>query len=352
MKTRPLPPHLKRYRSHGTTYTYFRKPGHKTVRLPEPIGGEAFWQAYKVALDAKLEIGAARNPPGSISAMLAAYYGSQAWAVLSEGTQGMRRAILEGFRNRYGPWPLRQITANFFDAYLANLKPHAARNHLKALRGFLKYAKRDVTTGITLPKVRSEKHPSWPAEVMAAYEARHPIGSKARLAFALARYTGQGRSEVAQMGRIVDGAIVIKRQKTKVEATIPVLPQLKAIIEATPLIGLQTFLTTKSGKPYRPVDLSDDFRQWCNQAGIDRKYTIHGLRHAMGDALAELGCTPHEIAAVLAHASAKMALHYTQGADRKRMARTAMDRLAHEHETRTALSKNNPEPGLKTQEAS
>jgi len=36
---------------------------------------------------------------------------------------------------------------------------------------------------------------------------------------------------------------------------------------------------------------------------------------------------PNEIASVLGHAGARSALHYTQGADRKRMARTAMRRL-------------------------
>jgi hypothetical protein len=44
-------------------------------------------------------------------------------------------------------------------------------------------------------------------------------------------------------------------------------------------------------------------------------------------AAAETGSNPFQIAAVLAHKSARSAMHYTQGADRKRMARTAMKRL-------------------------
>jgi hypothetical protein len=47
----------------------------------------------------------------------------------------------------------------------------------------------------------------------------------------------------------------------------------------------------------------------------------------MGDMLAEHGASPSEIAAVLAHASAMTAIHYTQGADRKKMARNAMTRV-------------------------
>jgi hypothetical protein len=34
----------------GRRYLYFRKPGHKQVRLPLPIGSEQFWAAYKEAL--------------------------------------------------------------------------------------------------------------------------------------------------------------------------------------------------------------------------------------------------------------------------------------------------------------
>ena len=138
----------------------------------------------------------------------------------------MRRPILERLRDRYGQWPLRQLTENFLNAYLETLKPHAARNHLKTLRGLLQHAKHDVTRGIKAPKATSTKYASWPAEVMAQYEGRHAIGTKARLAFALARYTGAGRSEIARLGpqHIVDNEITIARQKTGITATIFVRP--------------------------------------------------------------------------------------------------------------------------------
>jgi integrase len=87
--------------------------------------------------------------------------------------------------------------------------------------------------------------------------------------------------------------------------------------------------------------LSDQFREWCTQAGIDSKYSLHGLRHAMGDALAESGATPHEVASVLAHSSVTSALHYTQEANRKRMARKATKRLF-EHPVNDEVSKVEP----------
>jgi hypothetical protein len=63
----------------------------------------------------------------------------------------------------------------------------------------------------------------------------------------------------------------------------------------------------------------------------------------MGDKLAETGSSPNEIASVLGHAGGRSALHYTQGADRKRMGRTAMKRLI-EQDTNPAVS--NHDPGL------
>lgn len=320
----------------GRPHCYFRRPGYKRVRLP-PVGSIGFLAAYEVAMAQTPEtIGANGTRPGSVHAAIAAYYVSDAWSELAAGTQVMRRAILEKFRGhtmqsgaRYGDLPINRLHQDFVTAYLAKFKPHARLNTFKALRGWLKHAKHDVTRGMDKPTAKSEKHHSWLPEEMAAFEARHPIGSKARLAFALARFTGAGRSEIARMGprHIQNGAIQIARQKTKVEATIPVHPELQKILEATPLTGLSTFLVTKSGKPYAPTDLSEQFRMWCDEAALPARCVLHGLRHAMGDALAETGSNAFEVASVLGHKTARSAMHYAQGADRKRMARAAMKRL-------------------------
>jgi hypothetical protein len=206
----------------GRKYVRFRRRGMKSIPLPSSIGSRAFWQAYEDARESKLAIGKdLRSRPGTVSASVAAYFVSHKWEELSEGTRRMRRFILEGFREEYGHYPLRQLNENFIDAYLGSLRPHAARNHLKALRGWLKHTRHDVTRGIEPIKARSEKRSSWKPEEIAQFEAHHPIGSKARLCFALARYTGAGRSEIARIGpqHIRNSEIIIVRQKTGVDAT-------------------------------------------------------------------------------------------------------------------------------------
>jgi hypothetical protein len=93
MRTRPLPPYLKRWFDSRTRKTYlaFRKRGHPLVPLPQPIGSDAFWTAYNAALKGKLDIGVElRSTAGSVSAALAVYLGSHQWAALSLGTRAAR----------------------------------------------------------------------------------------------------------------------------------------------------------------------------------------------------------------------------------------------------------------------
>ena len=62
----------------------------------------------------------------------------------------------------------------------------------------------------------------WTEEDIAAFEARHPIGSKARLAFALALYTAQRRAEIVRLGwqHVRGGVIHFRQRKTgKIHAT-------------------------------------------------------------------------------------------------------------------------------------
>ena len=296
----------------------FRKRGHKSAELPGPLGSPAFWQAYQQALDDpsnKLKVGEdLRSKRGSVSASLAAYYLSREWEALSEGTRSMRRALLERFRDRYGTWPLGKLNENFIDAYLGTMKPHAAKNMLKALRGWLGHSRHDVTRAMTPVRAKSKKRPSWPADQVALYEKHHAIGTKARLAFALAKFTGAARADVARMGprSIRDGEhgreIVIARKKTGIEATILIDPELQAVLDAMPVTGLATFLVSKTGKSYAANDLSEQFRVWCDEAGVAPELSLHGLRHGLGDQLAENDANPNQIASVLGHAGPKSAL--------------------------------------------
>jgi integrase len=204
--------------------------------LPGLPGSRDFMNAYHAALDQpQAEIGAKRTRSGTVNAAIVGYYQSLAFRDLAPGTQAMRRAILERFRADHGDRPIADMPAKFISLTLNKLKPHAARNWFKTIRHLMQYAveveliRADPTRDIRAPKASSkERRPSTDAEI-AAYEAKHPIGSKARLAFALGYYTAQRRSDAVRMGRqhVSGGFIQVRQDKTDVVLDIPLHPRLR-----------------------------------------------------------------------------------------------------------------------------
>ena len=173
---------------------------------------------------------------------------------------------------------------------------------------------------------------TWSEDHIARFEAAHPIGTKGRLAFALLLYTGQRRGDVVKMGRqhVHNGVLTIDQGKTEgseeAHLEIPVHPKLREIIEATPTVGVKTFLVTHFGKPYTAPGFGNWFRKLCDAADCP-DVSAHGLRKATARRLAEIGCTANQIAAITGHASLSEVQRYTKAADRKRMAREAMAKL-------------------------
>jgi integrase len=295
----------------GRVHRYFRRPGYPRVRLPGLPGSEEFNRAYEAALahSEPLAIGAAkRSKPGSLSAAIAGYYMSRYFRGLTGGTPAMRRAILERFRNEHGGKPIALLPKKFVIAVLDRMEPFAAHNWLKAIRHLMQYCidqeliRIDPTQGIKLRSVKTDGHHTWTEDEIAQYQAFYPIGTKARLALALGLYTAQRRGDVIRMGRqhIRDGVLSVRQEKTGTVLAIPVHGELKAIIDATP-VGHLTLLTTKTGKSYAGNDLSEQFRVWCNAAGLPQRCVFHGLRKAALTRLADVGCSVHEIAAISGH---------------------------------------------------
>jgi integrase len=216
--------------------------------------------------------------------------------------------------------------------------PFAQRNFLNTLRMMFKWAAKEgripenPTLGVTREMVRTTGYKTGTEADIERIEARHAIGTKERLAFALIIYTGQRRSDVVEMGphHIHDGVLTIDQGKTEggeeAHLEIPVHPKLKAIIEATPTIGMKTFLVTHFGKPYTAPGFGNWFREVCDAANC-HDVSAHSFHKATARRLAEIGCTAHQIAAITGHASIAEVQRYTKAADRKRMAKEAMAKL-------------------------
>lgn len=341
----------------GKPRWYFRRPGFKQVPLPGLPWSPEFMAAREVALAGQpAEIGSSRVRPGTMRALAVSYFNSAGQIQNSECvgfrslkpiTQGVYRNIIDNFCEeagttgiKIGDMPAAGLRKEHIIKFMAarSDRPDSANGLRKALRAMMAHAvatgirREDPTQGIRAlkPKSKTGFH-RWSEAEIAQFEERHPVGSKPRLALALGLYTGQARQDVVAMGpqHIKGGCLIWTRKKTEsitaLELEIPVHADLRSIIDATPS-GHLTFLVTEFGKPFAVAGFGNWFREQCDTANL-RHCTFHGLRKAASVRLAEAGCTPHEIAAITGHASLKEIVRYTQTADRKRLAASAMAKV-------------------------
>jgi integrase/recombinase XerD len=183
--------------------------------------------------------------------------------------------------------------------------------------------------------VRSDNDPGAPERIrftdeVEQFRAKHPIGSKARLALE-SLYTGGRREDAVRLGpqNVRSGRVHFTQAKNEhrapIKVDIPLHPNLGAAIAATRSEHL-TFLVTGHGRPYTPSGFGDAMRDWCDQANL-RHCSAHGLRKACATALAEAGATAHEIASVTGHQSLEEIERYTRDASRKLLADRAMSKF-------------------------
>jgi integrase len=324
---------------HGKVRRYVRLPGRKRVPLRGAPGTEEFMEAYRVALAGeapRMETGVSRTRPGTVNAAVIGYFSSTGYRSLSSATQATYRGILESFRSEHGDKRIALLERKHIERLISKKAdtPAAANNLLRMLRTLMQFAvadgmrRDDPTIGVRGAKIRTGGFHSWSEEEIAAFEARHPIGTRARLALALLLYSAQRRSDVVRMGRqhVRDGVLTIRQQKTGMVVDVPVHPELRAILDATANDNL-TFLVTALGKPFSPAGFTNWFRERCNEAGLPRGCTPHGLRKAASRRLAEHGCTAHEIMAITGHTTLKEVSRYTAAIRRKRLAARAMSKI-------------------------
>jgi integrase len=321
---------------HGVARFYFRRAGFKKMPLLGLPGSDEFMAGYQKALGnaPRIEIGAARVVSGSIDAAIAGYLSSAAFGNLSNCSKRVRRRILEQFRNDHGSKRVATLERRHIAVMLDAKTPSSARAFLVAIRALVRYTmsvglrEDDPTIGIKLPKVRSDGFYSWSEQDIAAFEARHPIGTKARLAVALLLYSAQRRADVLQLGRqhIRDGVLHIKQSKTGKSSAIPLHPELSVVLDATPGEHL-TFLVSSLGRPFHPDRFTHWFADRCKEAGLPRRASVHGLRKAAARRLAEAGCSASVIAAVTGHGSLQEVQRYVAAADQVRLAQRGIEAI-------------------------
>jgi integrase len=343
---------------HGNVRLYFRRrKGERKIRLRARPGTPDFQSEYDAAKTLS-DSGAllptsggdhgfarlARPLPGTYRWLCTLYFASAEFRRLDPRTQYVRRRVLEttfdeaiapNAKETFADFPLRRVTPKAIRV-LRDRKadlPEAANNRVKAIRAVFSWAldndhvSSNPAREVKRFSIATSGYHTWSVEEVAQYERRHPIGSKARLAFGLLMYTGVRRSDVVLLGRqhVRDGWLKFTAHKNRnrkpVAIELPILAVLQDILDASPT-GDMTYLVTAHGRPFSANGFGNWFRDRCNEAGLPH-CSAHGLRKAGATIAAENGATGHELMSIFGWLTLKEAEHYTQAARRKVLARSA-----------------------------
>jgi integrase len=169
---------------------------------------------------------------------------------------------------------------------------------------------------------------AWTLDEARRYVKRHPVGTKAHLAFALMAYTGIRLSDMCQLGRQhvnKTGEVSKPQHKNRkrdgkvIEFMLP--PVLQEIIDASPT-GDLTYLLTERGVLFTIKGAGNKIKEWCEQAGLPH-CSAHGIRKLAATLGAEAGMTGHQMKSLFNWSSVKQADPYTEKANKKLLASQA-----------------------------
>jgi integrase len=331
--------YVREYRD-GRLYFQRHRRGRK-VRIRADRGTPEFHVEYARLLGRHQPAVTPRGPvAGTYRWLCVEYFKSPAYKRLDPRTQRVRRGVLEhtfdepvrpGAEQTFATVRIDQVTTKALRV-LRDRKaglPEAGNNRVKAIRAVFRWAMEEEHVGVNPArelaqvKTASSGWHSWEVEEVRLFEARHPVGSKARLALALLMYTGVRRSDVVLLGRqhVREGWLKFAARKNRVVVEIPLLPELQRVIEASP-VGDLTFLVNDYGQPFTVDGFGNKFGKWCAEAGVPGR--AHGLRKAAAAVAAENGATSQQLMAIFGWLTLAEAERYTRAAERRRMAGDAM----------------------------
>ena len=336
----------------------FRRHG-KKVTLPGPALSDPFWEAYAGAMAGKpvtvnqRRVAAKKARQESFRALCDAYYKSAAFLAGDELTKSDKKSVLEsclleplepGSSLLFEDCPIRSISRKHI-VVLRDRKakaPFAANKRRRYLNQLFNWAveaeKADANpcTDVSRAAARKKGFHTWTPEEIRKYEAAFPVGSKARLALDLMAFAGLRRSDTCtvQVQHIREDAhgqwwLVKpqhknrKRQGKTIE--IPILPELRRSIEATPRTAL-ALLETQAGAPFSIKGFGERFKSWCRTAGLPH-CSSHGVRKAAAVLAAERGATDSQLQAIFGWEDTKEIRTYTAKMNRAKVAAGAISLL-------------------------
>jgi site-specific recombinase XerD len=368
----------------GTTRLYFRRGSEPKIRLYQQPGTAAFDAEY---LRVYAGEPAPRRTPGrerrrayqraaagTLRYVVEQYYKSPAFAGLADTTRKVRRGTLESIcATLRGDPPVRIGTLPFAEMPATAIRklrdekaaqPDGANARVKALRQLFTwaleygFAEANPAKDVAYLKPNNpDGFRAWTEAEAAQYEARHPLGTKARLAFDLLTYTGVRRSDVVKLGPQMEQEGMLCFTETKgarhrvKRHALPILPPLRASIDAAAAAGAGghlVYLVTRAGKAHSDKAFGAWFKRRCEEAGLDAGLAAHGLRKLAAVRCAEAGASEHELMALFGWTKIEQAAAYTRRANRAKLEAGAAHKLQRAGATSPAppehaLNKSDPD---------
>ena len=320
----------------GHARFYFRHRG-KRWPLPGQPGTAEFVARYDELLRECVLSAPAGNVafgPNTLGAVIEKWLASAAFTSKARHTRPQYRRLLDRLKEICGRALIgdlredhvREIRSRFLPAtftadevvMLLSTLWIFAKEHLAMRLG------PNPTADIPRLHKRSWEHQAWPAVVIEKFEAEARPKPNAQVALLLLLYTGQRAGDVAAMrwDRYDGEGIEVQQQKTDELLWIPCHSRLKEALDRHKRKS-EFILTTQLGSCYSDGAFCNMIAEATAQIGA-KEYTAHGLRKNAAKALADAGCTVHQIMAITGHKTLRQAMHYTKQANQRDLAQEAM----------------------------
>ena len=327
---------LNKVRTKGRTYYYHRRTG---TRLRSEPGTPEFVQEVAVLDGMPRAHGAPRA--GSLGGLIAAYKGSPEFAGLAEQTRRDYHRVFDWLRS-IDEMPLMELATSF----IVGMRDKAFEQHKRRfanyviavasllfawgkIRGWLQSNPAEGVPKIRRPKNLPPANRPWTVVEFQTVFKAGPTEMRAPLVLGLFLREGD---VVRAPWSAYDGTALNSRQgKTGRTVWTPLPKFVRTVLDAAPRKS-PVIVLGKRGRPYQTVSgfRSQFFkllRELQGSGTIAKGLTFHGLRHSMGTWLADEEVDIRGIQSILGHETPAMAGHYSKGADTRRAAVAAIEKL-------------------------
>lgn len=314
MAKRELPKHVYKQRNG----LYFQRRGWPSRKFESDFGTPDFWKEYA-------DILATKDQPKVIAhrtfvALIKSYRASPRYRNLKPRTGMDYDKHLDFFASIMGDRnPAKMLRKDVIRMRDANSeKAYFANYSLRVLRVLMEHCVdlgwRDTNPVRGVPELKTEtrQREPWPGDLLEAYRAACPLGSRQRLVMELCVGTGQRIGDVLNMrwSDIQDGAFHVRQSKTKKELWVPIMPELQAALDAASRHSVFILTNERGTNRWSYRGASAAVRVVREQIGA-LDFDIHSWRYNAACELVEAGCGDDLVASVTGQSPA-MVLHYTK----------------------------------------